>query len=182
MAGKPKLDRKFIGVLYPDDKLVDYEAVLDVIQTYRKWAWIEHDSDVNEKTGEIKKAHIHFIVEQENPTTISAVAEKLGIEDNYLEYCKNFRSSFRYLIHADDPKKYQYDPESVQTNVSKSKYLNGISDTQKAQQIYDFIVSQECTSPSKAAKWAAETGNWSEFRRGFAIWSAIMKECERNRK
>lgn len=183
MAGQKKTDRKFIGELYPDDKLLDYEAVLEIVQKFPKWAWIIHDKDIKDKeTGELKKPHIHFIVEQDTPTTLSAIANKLGVRDNYLQFCRNFRSQMRYLIHADDPEKFQYNPEEVQTNLSKSKYFSGVSDVQKAQHIFNFIMQEECTSPSKLVSWACETGNWSELRRGYSIWAAVMKEMETYKK
>ena len=47
---------------------------------------------------------------------------------------------------------------------------------QKAYAIYEYIRKSNCTSVEQLTEWALSNGNWSEFRRAFAIWNCIMNE------
>ena len=73
-----------------------------------------HDLDVNEETGELKKAHYHVLMSYENPTTYA----------NVLRFCESFgctapipvesvKGYYKYLTHEGTPEKYQYDKNLI---------------------------------------------------------------------
>lgn len=97
-----KQSRSYIAILYPDSESYDCDTVLSLLpEVFKEWAYILHDKDTDEN-GELKKPHYHVVGRLENPALISTVANKLCLPENHLEYCKSFRSSVRYLVHADE--------------------------------------------------------------------------------
>ena len=57
----PVQGRKFCGILYVESDTYNVDDVLEHIKSYfDQWAYCLHDKDVNDETGETKKAHYHF--------------------------------------------------------------------------------------------------------------------------
>lgn len=48
----------------------------------------------------------------------SAICKELGIKENYIEEVKKFNNAIQYLIHYNDPDKYQYNIEDVKGNLA----------------------------------------------------------------
>lgn len=67
-----------------------------------------HDSDLD-SDGNLKKAHYHVILSLPNnsPTNIESIKSRLQLD--YVEGVRSVRSAMRYLVHADDPDKFQYE-------------------------------------------------------------------------
>lgn len=180
MAGKK--DRKFCGVLYPDSSTYNCEAVLKTItEIFPAWCYVLHDMDTDEN-GEIKKAHYHWVGKQENPVEAATISNKLGIPENDVCFCKNWKAQVRYQIHADNPEKFQYPPEAVKANFNFGNFITSGISTEKAQAILEHIYENQTTSTKDLAQWCIVSGNWDEFRRGFSIWANIMKEIERSKQ
>lgn len=174
MAGK--LDRKFCGVVYPDASNYDCSEVLAKLAgAFASWAYILHDMDVDE-TGEVKKAHFHWVGKLDNPTSLSAVAGKLGIPVNDVCFCKSWKAQVRYLVHADDPEKYPYQMDSVTANFDTAVFVSKDGEREKAAAIFGVILERNITSFTELTKWCLDNDCWSEYRRAFAIWSAVMNE------
>lgn len=174
MAGK--LDRKFCGVVYPDATNYDCSEVLAKLAcAFVSWAYILHDMDVDEN-GEVKKAHYHWVGKLDNPTSPSAVAGKLGIPVNDVCFCKSWKAQVRYLVHADDPEKYSYQMDSVTANFDVSAFVSKDREREKSSAIFNVILERNITSVTELTKWCLDNDCWSEYRRAFAIWSAVMNE------
>lgn len=172
-------ERKYGGTLYPDSESYDFETVLGQIQELcEKWAYIVHDSDVDED-GNPKKTHVHWYGYLENGKTVKAFAKKLGLAENELEIIRKEKSYIRYLIHADSPDKFQYEPEQV-TSSDTLDFMSYVTkgESATAKLIFNHIRASGCNRATDLAEWCFENGCWSEFRRSFAIWSVIMRENE----
>lgn len=73
-----------------------------------------HDQDIDEN-GEFKKAHYHVLLHFPSKKSINQILElenKLG-SSVPPEAVASFEGYFRYLIHADDPDKFQYNKEDI---------------------------------------------------------------------
>lgn len=174
MAGK--LDRKFCGVVYPDAENYDCSAVLANLScAFVSWAYVLHDMDVDEN-GELKKAHFHWVGKVDNPTSPSAVSGKLGIPANDVCFCKSWKAQVRYLTHADDPEKYPYDVGAVTANFDVAAFISKDGEREKASAIFNVIVERNIVSVTELTKWCLDHDCWSEYRRAFTIWSAVMNE------
>lgn len=173
-----KQSRIFLGVLYPDSTSYEIEKVISRLEdTFTDLAYITHDMDVDEM-GTVKKAHIHWCGKRSSPAPLSTIANSLGIEENAIEFCKNWKYSLRYLIHADNPEKYQYAPDKVTANFPFTAVIDGKLEALKARQIYNFINDNPTISPNALAEWCFKNDLWSEYRRSFAIWCSLMRELQ----
>ena len=111
--------RQFMILLYEDTTSYDYEEVINKITTYKKWAYIKHVPESNEK-----KEHIHCILILDNKTSISSISKKLGVPKQFIQSINDLRQSVRYLIHLGWDDKIQYDLESVQLSDNFKKEFN----------------------------------------------------------
>lgn len=139
---------------------------------------ILHDKDVDEK-GELKKPHYHFVVKFLNQRSRTAVAADLGIEQNYLEPCRDFKNSVTYLLHKNQPDKYQYDIEEAFGSLKPAlaKLMDDDTEDEKALRILDILDGIEGTVKYSAfIRMCAEKGLWSDLRRGGYIFVQAVKE------
>lgn len=175
-----KQARNFLGVLYPDSESYDCQKVLSRIEdTFVDFAYIVHDMDVNEN-GEIKKAHIHWCGKKSSPAPLSTISNALGVEANNIEFCKNWKYSLRYLIHADNPDKFQYDLEKVTANFAyRAVVENRISDMM-AKKILNYILEKRPPTMIALMDWCIENGCWSEFRRCSSTWATCIREVNQD--
>lgn len=85
---------------------------------YTKDVQAEDDTDlVQGKVGQVKKAHYHGIFAFTNPTTFKNVYESFlkPLGQPIPLTCDNVRRAYEYFWHKNDPDKYQYNKEDVQT-------------------------------------------------------------------
>lgn len=173
-----KQSRIFLGVLYPDSESYDCQKVISRLEdTFVDLAYIIHDMDVDEN-GELKKSHIHWCGKRSSPAPISTIANALGIAVNNIEFCKSWKYSLRYLIHADNPEKYQYPPDKVTANFPFNAVIEGKLEAMKSRQIYNFINDNPTITPNGLAEWCFQNDLWSEYRRSFSIWCTLMREIQ----
>ncbi len=136
----PKLRKRYWKcVFYPESLPAGW---LDVLQNTDLPFCISplHDSDINEdQEGTLKKAHYHIILAYNAPTTWKNVKESICdiLGQPRPMPSDNIKLAYRYLWHADNPDKYQYDEADVQcyngfnihdfialTNDEVKQYLN----------------------------------------------------------
>lgn len=169
-------NRNFTALFYEEDES-HIKALEDIKRKY-DCAYITHDKDVTEN-GEIKKEHIHCVFRVgNNPRWRSAVAEELGIKENYIEGC-DLNKQLKYLIHLDNPDKYQYKIEDVKGNLKQrlKEIINRDSKTEgeKARIIIEFIENFEgYINIASFSMWCAENGYWDVYRRAPSIFNKII--------
>lgn len=115
----------------------NFDKIIKVAKSSYKWYWyIFHDRDLDEN-GTIKKKHLHLVCFDSSPATISkAVKNFEGCTlPNCVEACKSGRAMLRYLIHKDDPDKFQYESKDVQTN-NIGQFLEAIGDFDNVSRIW----------------------------------------------
>lgn len=104
--------RSWSIIVYPESTPKDWREILD----NEHIEWVEsplHDKDTN-PDGEIKKAHWHILLIYDGPTTFNNVlglAEKLNAP--IPQKVASARGLVRYMIHMDNPEKYQYDRSEI---------------------------------------------------------------------
>lgn len=172
--------RTFSVLLYDETESYDCsEVIANAIEYFDEYAYIKHDKDTLDN-GTPKKVHWHFVGRFDNARTIVAVSEKLGIPANFIE-CKKgytFKKGIRYLAHADDSNKHQYDWHDIESNVDEiGKYFKR-DEEEKVLAIYNHIKKNRLTSLSALFEWSMENGCWSEYRRSYGIWLGIINEMK----
>ena len=88
----------------------DIENIKKNIEEFSFYAYIMHDKD------EGKGLHIHFVGQVNGSRSIKSVCEMLECDYQDVQIAKRSRGAIRYLIHADDKDKYQYDLCDIKTN------------------------------------------------------------------
>lgn len=149
--------RTFACELYPEDD--EHMKILDYIKQHFEYAYILHDRDIWEEEkvdedgvtihnpGEKKKQHYHVILNFKNPRSLDKIKAELGLK--HLETC-NFYFYSRYLIHKDNPRKFQYNEDEILTNM-KLRIHNALkrdynSQEQDTRILLDFIYSKTSQS------------------------------------
>lgn len=97
-------------LVYPESAPEDWEDILAGL-TY---CYKLHDHDVVKSTGELKKTHFHVVLAFDGPTTYNVVKELTdSLKSPIPKAVRSLRGMIRYLIHADQPNKYQYKREDI---------------------------------------------------------------------
>lgn len=174
-----KSSRAWELVLYPDAENYCFDEVIAcAVQYFEQWAYILHDSDIT-ADGDAKKAHYHFYGKCPTPRTPQNVSNVIGVPLESIRNVTKWKSAIRYLIHADNPEKFQYEPDSVSANFPLDGIFT-ISDDKQARLIMQHILVSRSSSVVELTAWALDNGCYSALRRGFAIWSQVLKECVDN--
>lgn len=171
-----KSSRAWELVLYPDaGNYCCDEVIANAVQYFEQWAYILHDCDTN-ADGDAKKSHYHFYGKCPTPRTPQSVVNVIGVPLESIRNVNKWKSAIRYLIHADNPEKFQYEPDSVSANFPLDGIFT-ISDDKQARLIMQHILDTRSASIVELTAWALDNGCYSALRRGFAIWSQVLKEC-----
>lgn len=89
----------FAMILYVDED-IRHQKVFDYISANYSYAYILHDSDVDDN-GEIKKSHIHLVYKSLSQSTEKSQLESFGGYISHVEGINNILSYYKYLTHTD---------------------------------------------------------------------------------
>lgn len=169
--------RIFELMIYPDSEIyVTDDVVKAATEYFDEWAYILHDSDVLPETGEVKKAHIHFLGRCESARQIAAVSNKCGIPENAIQIKNSFKFSVRYLVHLDQPEKYQYSNDKIISNLDVTRYLNGKDESMSVSKIFSLMDEYKPASIDELTMLVIKNGLWSTYRRSYSIFKDILHE------
>lgn len=116
------------------DTLRDWPALVQSVLEEEgacEYALALHDLDVDPATGQIKTPHIHVCAvmcdKKRLITWLNRFADRLNLNPLAIsiEKLKDFAGAVRYLVHKDDPDKYQYDTSRIITTL-KPDDLEGL--------------------------------------------------------
>ncbi|MBQ4259778.1 MAG: hypothetical protein IJB84_05910 [Lachnospiraceae bacterium] len=163
-------------LLYPDD--ITHVNALNIIKKSYDYAFALHDKDIQDN-GEPKKPHWHVVLRFEQAHWSSAICNDLGISENYIEKSRSFVNSLLYLIHYNDPDKYQYSTDVVQGTLKKRLLVemskSDKTECEKILEINDFIKSHaQPLTEEELLEFCCHSGCWSEFRRSATIILRIL--------
>lgn len=168
-------------ILYKED--LEQLRVLDMIEQHYNYASIEHDKDMYEGTTELKKPHYHVILYFDNPKYLSALSDELQLKPNYIKVDEK-RKGLEYLIHKNDPDKYQYDIDEVHGPLKDDllKYLNNSVSNEKTSTLYLFQIIDSFDGPislNELIPIVLQNNLWSFFRRSQLTWFKLIDEHNR---
>lgn len=179
--------RLFHLVIYSDSSSYSTTDILkkcSQLQCCSRWAWCLHDKDLNDD-GELKKAHIHLVLQCKYPVKYSFIVSSLGCVEssvtlpNAFSKTRTFRSLVRYLIHADSPKKYQYEISDIHCNFDLSSYFDEISVDLHASAFMDLLdfMSTSGVTRRNVAVYACQSGLITYYRMYYTIlWDIFFSE------
>lgn len=187
-----KRNYNYMFVLYEDDLNFDTQ-VFNVCQEVGEYCYIRHDKDIYDKdvlnedgsikykAGDYKKPHVHYVLRLKNPSTPSALAKRVGIDENDVEIIKkSFNGALKYLIHFNMENKYQYEKEEVKgTDKLLRKFLDLVSEdtseVQKVSDIQDYIESfDDYVDLAILGRYVQKINMWDAFRRNMMYFCKIV--------
>lgn len=176
-------NRYWTLLLYPQEDPT-HKEVIEYIQKNYEYAMINHDKDITED-GELKKEHIHLIFKTgQNARWRSAVSEELGLNIAYIEGC-NLNKQLLYLIHKENPEKYQYSIDEVQGNL-KNKLVELLekdtTDTESATKLLSFIIETPNINIITLTAYAIENGIYGTLKKSAYLFNKIIEEKNRRMK
>lgn len=122
-----------------------------------------HDKDVkDETTGELKKPHYHCIVRFRSKKSFSQIKEAIcdKINSPIPQPVVDFPMMVRYLVHLDDPDKYQYDKEDIKVygNIDVNEYIYSKKEYQfeMLKEILDFCEKYDIQEYSTIVNYAKD--------------------------
>lgn len=133
-------------LFYDESKHYNFNDVIFNIHSLKYYAYIKHQPETDEKI-----AHYHAFIHLDSATTEEALAKRIGIPVDKVQYVKNVRGGCRYLTHIDYPDKIQYDISDVKVSkIFQRKFLKNFEDVKTEeeiiQDIYNFIDNFHCDS------------------------------------
>lgn len=178
MADSDNLRSRLWGaVIYPEDE--SHCNMLKVLEEkHFQYAGIMHSSDVDDD-GNLKKAHWHIVIYLPNARWRDALAKELGIMQNYLQVGSSFRSMCRYLIHIDNPDKYQYDLSDVFGTLASKvhKFCDDSSDEDaRIIRLLSLLDSLGYISFSDFTRLICKNGLYADWRRLGVLGTKILTE------
>lgn len=168
--------RRFGILLYPDCE--SHRYAIDHIVDY-SYAMILHDKDVNED-GEILKPHYHVVLLFKNAIWNTALAKELQIELNYIQQIRNEEAALQYLIHWNEPKKYQYAVDCVSGPLRQrliQSLRKDLNENEKVKEMLVYLTTLEHhITIVEFSQYCSENGYWDVFRRASVIFLRVIDE------
>lgn len=159
-------------ILYDENLLYDKLQILNKYKNIQ-WAYIMHDKDN-------VKDHYHLRIFCEDKKSISAWAKLLKVEKHDIETLKYKKLSIRYLVHLDNPEKYQYSFDNIISNFEVKSYLtNQSSETDDITLILSFIDSSGYLNVYTLTNYCLSNHLWSSFRRNYSIIREYLLEHDK---
>lgn len=121
--------------------LGEIEARIKSLTNLKTYAVILHDKDVCED-GSLKPPHFHAVLTFNKPTKVSTVANGIHVKPQYVSKIKTTTTAAEaYLIHANDPDKFQYPSEQVRANFDyQAKIEKWLNPPEKQKSRLDEII------------------------------------------
>lgn len=149
-------------ILYDENILYDK---LQILNRYKniQWAYIMHDKDN-------VKEHYHLRIFCEDKKSISAWSKLLKVEKHDIETLTYKKLSIRYLVHLDNPEKYQYSFDNIVSNFEVKPYLtNKSSEIDDISTILNLIDNSGYLTLYFITNFCVSHNLWSSYRRNYSI-------------
>lgn len=174
-----KRTRNWAMIVYPESAPEDWREILDDLHI----PWIAsplHDKDSN-PDGTKKKPHWHVILTFENKKSfhqIKEIADKLNAP--IPQACESLRGYIRYLVHTDNPEKYQYDKADIENHgvADIARYFQNTASIRAIlKALTSYIRDEEVTNYADFMEYAIEKGDdWFDVASSHTIYfSALLK-------
>lgn len=173
--------RNMVLLLYPDNE--NHAKAIEYIKNNYDYVYIMHDKDTD-KNGDLKKIHIHCIINFNNPKWNSAIAKELNIEERFIEQIKEEQKIYMYLIHQNQNGKYKYEiKDCIGTKkclIKLNNYYNDeeLGEDEALQKILKCLEEKETKNIKYAIEILIENGLTKYIKKYQLI---ILKIIEQNR-
>lgn len=162
--------RNWNVIVYPESAPENWRDILD--EEHIKWVESPlHDKDLN-PTGELKKAHWHILLIFESNKTYEQVKELTDRLNTVVpQKANSVEGSIRYMIHIDNPEKYQYERSDIKVHgsIDINKYFEMTVSQKYAliDEMADFIMQYDVVEFMDLKAYAMnERPDWNDVLHG----------------
>lgn len=163
-----KRSRNWAFILYPESAPNDWLEIMQEEMTPFVVSPL-HDTDINEGTGELKKAHFHILVTYGNVKTFEQVKELTErLRAPQPQMAKNVIGVVRYMAHLDYPDKFQYSKNDIKAYAGfdlESVFKLSTSDKKQiSKDILNHIMENDITEYYFLVKYCLENNEeWFDY-------------------
>lgn len=171
-----KPSRTIMLLLYPDNP--EHKTILEEKLPSSGYDYVGRIHDMDEDT----KPHFHVVLSFPNVRRRSEISKELGIEKRFLEPKSRLDGAIRYLVHADNPEKYQYDNSGlfgtlVDKAIRKINKTDPVAEPTAILAIIDYLDSFDGTiTYSDVIRGICNMNLFSYFRRMGVLATRLIDE------
>ncbi len=174
---------------YDTQDLDELESRIKALTNLKTYAFIRHDNDVKED-GTPKEPHFHAVLTFHQSLKASTLARAMHVEVQYVNKIKTTTAAAEaYLIHANDPDKFQYHFDDVRANFDyQNKIDKWLNPSDKKTSRLDEIIAGIENGVIREYNYTdyMTTAEYIRFRRsieaGFAYRKDKLRGAERMMK
>lgn len=173
--------RNWALIVYPESAPENWRDILDNLHI----PWIAsplHDKDVN-PDGSKKKPHWHVILTFENVKAyhqIKEIADQLN--SPIPQACESLRGYIRYLVHTDNPEKFQYSKADIENHgvADIEKYFQNTASIRTIlKALTRYISDEEVTNYADLIEYAMAKGDdWFDVASSHTIYFGALLKSE----
>lgn len=163
-------------ILYPLEDITHFKAIQYIKSNY-KYALITHDKDLDTE-GNLKKSHTHVVLALDNSQEDNTICNVLGISYNYLQSISSIKGSLEYLIHLNNPDKFQYSLDEVEgdlKNKLEDYLLEAIPEHERFRDLLDIIYKERPKNLGSLVRLCLDNGYYDLLKKNSYILVNIIK-------
>ena len=168
--------RNYEIIIYTIEKVQEF--VNTCIVNGFDYAYIYHDKDMKEDLSDFKKPHYHFQIFMLHQKSLSRMSKLFNIAENYIQYIDKKKEAIRYLTHADNNDKHNYDIFEIKSNMELTSYFSNLvsNETIEMEIIFDYIDRNVNIKLIDVYKYVLDNNIWSTYRRNYSIIKDLIYE------
>lgn len=163
---KDQRARSWTFPLYPESAPENWREILDEYHV----PWVEsplHDKDIN-PDGELKKAHWHIVLFFDGKKSFEQIKEITdALNAPIPQKTANAKGLVRYLIHMDNPEKYQYKRDEIVCHcgaeIDEYFALSSSSRRVVLREVMEFIKDSEIDNYADFIGYCLDYEEWDWF-------------------
>lgn len=156
-----------------------YNAITICNKNDFEYAYIRHDKDLFDNLEDFKKTHYHFQVYNEYQKELTTWGRLFDVNMARVQKISNKKSAIRYLIHADNNDKFQYDIVDIFSNFEIIKYFDKLVSDENCEidLIFTYIEFHKRRITTKEIiDYVLDNNIWGTFRRNYSIIKDLLSE------
>lgn len=151
------------------------------------YAYIKHDKDVD-SDGQLLKPHYHILIKWLKSKHVKNILNAFGLslsqfinsDEKPVQAVKDVSLVLQYLIHKNNPEKYQYSKDEIisygyELDYHLQKHYDSeYSRSLELQKLYEFVASKDCQSLDDLFIFAVNNGYIKTLRGYYPIFKDLF--------
>lgn len=156
-----------------------YRCIMICNQNNFEYAYIRHDKDLQSNLEDFVKCHYHFQIYNEYQKELTTWGKIFDVNLARVQKISNKKAAIRYLIHADNNDKFQYDIIDINSNFEIIKYFDKLVSDENCEidLIFAYIeYHKRKIGVKEIIDYVLDNNIWGTFRRNYSIIKDLLSE------